>query len=216
MRSVWKLSLVFGALALFAAGCAEEVSRPSLNLLSQDKKPFFIESISVAFKAAPESKTLESKIKTAVSAFVDSSDRKIGAPANLEIYVKHFNDVGGAQSLLIGGDSHLEYAIRITDKSDKSMLYQIDLKDREGYAPGGILGMLAAIGTDRKRTLATQMAQRVNVSVLQANNIQVQKSAIEALGIAQEDIESFRRVASDEKEPDDPLTDDRHGPGNNR
>ena len=76
--------------------------------------------------------------------------------------------------------------------------------------------MLAAIGTDRERALATQMAQRVNVSVLQANNIKEQKSAIEALNITQEDIESFRRVASDEKEPDDPLTDDRHGPGNNR
>jgi len=163
---------VFAALVFLSACAATDVAKPSVNLLAKQKSGYTLKSFEVSFDIPPKSTTLIPKIESAIRKLEGPIDRS-GAPAILKIHIKNHTEVGVAQSLLIGGSSLLEYSLRVNDSQTNELLYQIDILDREGYAPGGLIAVLGKLGNDEEQSLANKLRDRVSADVIAANNLAV-------------------------------------------
>ncbi len=85
---------------------------------------------------------------------------------------------GGAQALLVGGSNQIAYSIRIKDGVSDALLYQIDLQDQSGYAPGGIIGLIAEASSDDEQEMSQKLAERLETTVLRAKNIAVARGTM--------------------------------------
>lgn len=165
--------------ALFAlGGCVQpKLSEPSLNQLSQAKEPVFIDTIRISFREEPETDSLLPKLKGALAA-IRPTEKPVGQPAILNIHITEFHDMSGAQSLLLGGTNMLAYSVRIVKKKSGAQLYQIDLADQSGYSPGGLIGAMTEASTDDEMEMSQRLTDRVEATVLRANNVTVARGAI--------------------------------------
>ena len=161
---------------IVTTGCAN-VPSPSVNLLSKEKVPYFINTVAIELTGKPKPPILLPRIQQALGRW-PSMVGPGGRPAKLTVQVKNFIHVGPAQALLIGGSSTIVYSVEITDESNNSTVYQVDLIDRVGYSPGGIIAVVAILATDEEDELAKSLAKHVLTTVLKPHNITIAEIAL--------------------------------------
>ncbi len=170
--------MFFAVVAVIAVSGCVNVPSPSVNLLSKDKVPFYINSVTVELVGKTKSPTLLAKVQRALAKW-PSVGGPNGRPAKLTVQINRFIQVSAAQALLFGGSSTILYSVEVTNESDNTKVYQIDLIDRVGYAPGGIIAVVAVLATDEENELAKALAKHVLATIFKPYNISVAKSALE-------------------------------------
>lgn len=171
----FRMVLVFVA-AIATASCVQ-MPKPSVDLLSKNTVPYYVNSVVIEIAEKSKTPILLARLQQALGAW-PSLDGPSGRPAKVTVQVKQFVLVSAAQAFLIGGSSTIVYSVEVTDETDGTKIYQIDLLDRVGYMPGGIIGAISVISIDEEDALAKALAKHILETVFKPNNISIARSAL--------------------------------------
>lgn len=172
-KCIAKISFAVAAMFL-AAACAPKEIVPTLDNLAGKADQVYIESFTVNYLEGAKGEKLRPFIMAALQK-LGTITVPAGKSATVEILVKKYNFVSGAQSLFIGGSTTVDYAIQMKDATSGNLLYQIDFNDRPGYAPGGIIGLLAK--QDEETEIGKTIANRVKERILDPYKVPVLRTA---------------------------------------
>ena len=176
-RGVTGIRALIAVFAVVAVSGCVGPPKPSLNKLAGDHTPRFVSSVAIEFVSQPKTPLLMTRLQ---NAFADwpAEESPAGRPVKLTIVVKRYIHVDAVQALLVGGASNIQYSVRIEDEADSTVLYQIDRVEQVGYAPGGIIGVVAVLSTDEEDALSKELAKSVLTMDLRSYNISIARGAI--------------------------------------
>jgi hypothetical protein len=169
------LLLALAVLGACAAG--PQLPKPTVMILEPEVK-YYVDNISVGAAKEIKSETIVGHVEKALRT-VNTEVPTVGVPLNMNVTITKLHDVGGFESLMIGGSNSIDVKVELSRLQDAGKVFEIDLHSKSSnYAPGGIIGMMAEAGSEDEPKLAVAITTMIRQWVVVERKLAVKQGAI--------------------------------------